>query len=277
LSATLYAAGRDELIALVATWQGALRDVQIHGFAMLMILGVSFRILHHHYRVTPPSPRLSLAALICLNVAIVGEVLGLVIHRAGGPAWIALWYVSILVLAITIAVLVWNWRIFSASIEPDRTLRFVRAAYVWLFISLTMLVLMPIHQSLLIPWLAPGSEAARLHFSHAYSGAIRHAITVGFVSLMIVGVAARLVPTLNGVDPRRLSKLWVPFLLLNAGCALRVAGQTLTDFAPAMFPITGISGVFEVLGLALWGVHLWRIMSGRLQLVLKEEQSCLNA
>jgi hypothetical protein len=109
-----------------------------------------------------------------------------------------------------------------------------------------------------------------MHFSHAYFGAVRHAITVGFISLMIVGVAARVVPTLNGVDPRRLSKLWGPFLLLNGGCALRVAGQTLTDFVPAAFPVTGVSGVLEVLGLTLWAIHLWRIMSGRFVLQTPE-------
>jgi hypothetical protein len=156
LAATLYAAGREKQISLVATWQGALRDVQIHGFAMLMILGVSQRIFHHHYG------------------------------------------------------------------KPD--------------------------------------------FSHAYFGAIRHAITVGFISLMIVGVAARVVPTLNGIDQGRLSKLWGLFLLLNAGCALRVCGQTMTDFVPAVFPITGLSGVLEVLGLTLWALHLWPIMSRRLRL-----------
>src|SRR5262249_25616841 len=40
LAATLFASG-PQLIALVATWQAPLRDIQIHGFALLMILGVS--------------------------------------------------------------------------------------------------------------------------------------------------------------------------------------------------------------------------------------------
>lgn len=264
LAATLRASGRDELIALVATWQGALRDVQIHGFALLMILGVSQRIFHHFYGLPAPSRRLSLAALICLNAAIVGEVLGLMMHRLGGRVWIGLWYASVVLLTGTVATLMWNWRVFAAPTEPDRTLKFLRAAYAWLLASLVMLVLLPLHQFVLIPWLAAGSEAARLHFSHAYFGAIRHAITVGFISLMIVGVAARVVPTLNGVDPRRLSKLWGPFWLINAGCGLRVAGQSLTDFVPSAFPVAGVSGVLEVLGLTLWAVHLWRIMSGRI-------------
>ncbi|HEY7158273.1 MAG TPA: NnrS family protein, partial [Gemmataceae bacterium] len=270
LAATLHVGGREELITLVATWQGALRDVQIHGFALLMILGVSQRLFHHFYGLPAPNQRLSRVALVCLNAALVGEVLGLILHRLTGPAWIALWYASVLVLAGTVAALVWNWRIFAAPAEPDRTLKFLRAAYLWLLASLAMLVLLPVHQHLLLPWLAPDSEAARLHFSHAYFGAIRHAVTVGFISLMIVGVAARVVPTLNGVYPRRLPKLWGPFLLLNGGCALRVAGQTLTDFVPVAFPITGVSGVLEVLGLTLWAVHLWRIMAGRFALEMPE-------
>src|SRR5262249_7798906 len=41
LAATLNAGGREELLALVAQWQAPLREIQIHGFATLMILGVS--------------------------------------------------------------------------------------------------------------------------------------------------------------------------------------------------------------------------------------------
>src|SRR5262249_44797653 len=82
-------------------------------------------------------------------------------------------------------------------------------------------------------------------------------------SLMIVGVAAKVVPTLNGLDVRRLSSLWLPFLLINAGCALRVVTQTLTDFTPASFPFAGVSGLLEMAGLAVWGGHLWGIMAGR--------------
>jgi hypothetical protein len=139
----------------------------------------------------------------------------------------------------------------------------LRTAYGWLFISLAMLVLLPAYQFGLLGWLAPESGAAKMGFSHAYYGATRHAITVGFVSLMIVGVAAKVVPTLNGISGRVLSPLWGPFLLINAGCTLRVVSQTLTDFTPAAFSFAGVSGLLEVTGLAIWGGHLWLIMSGR--------------
>jgi hypothetical protein len=97
-------------------------------------------------------------------------------------------------------------------------------------------------------------------FSHAYHGAIRHAITVGFVSLMIMGFAAKVVPTLNGLDPRALSALRGPFLLVNVGCLLRVLLQTLTDWFSGIYPLLGLSGTLEVIGLAWWGLGSVQIM-----------------
>jgi hypothetical protein len=264
LTATLSAVG-SELQTLVATWQAPLRDVQIHGFALLMILGVSQRVFHHFYGLPAPSAKLSLVLLPLLNLAVAGEAVGLVLMRMASPVWATLWYVSAIVLVVATATLVANWRIFSPAPDGDRSLKFLRVAYSWLFVSLAMLALLPAYQATL-SWLAPTSAAAQMGFSHAYYGAARHAITVGFVSLMIVGVAAKVVPTLNGLDSRRLSALWLPFVLINAGCFIRVGGQTLTDLTPAAFPIAGISGLLEVTGLAIWGVHLCRIMGGRIAL-----------
>lgn len=263
LAATLAAADHDQLLALVATWQGPLREIQIHGFALLMILGVSQRILHYFYALPAPSARHSLIALVCLNIAVVGEVIGLVLLRTGERGGAGLWYASVLLLAGTVVSLLWNWRIFGHAPEWDRSLKFLRAGYTWLLISLAMLVLLPVYQFVVLPWLAADGAATTLGFSHAYYGAIRHAITVGFISLMIVGVASKVVPTLNGVDVQGLSRLWLPFVLINGGCALRVTAQTATDLSPVAFPFAGVSGILEVLGLTLWGIHLWRIMNGR--------------
>jgi hypothetical protein len=263
--AATFAAPSEELVPLVARWQGALREMQIHGFALLIILGVSQRLFAHFYGFSAPSRRLSLVALGCLNAAVLGEVLGLILLR-DGVEWVVLWYSSVLLLAGTTVVLVRSWHIFRPAPESDRSLKFLRAAYVWLFVSLAMLVLMPVYQYGLVRWLAPETFAAHPHFSHPFYGAVRHAITVGFISLMIVGVAAKVVPTLGGVDVRRLSRLWGPFLLINAGCALRVVAQTLTDFTDSSFLFAGVSGVLEVTGLALWGIHLWAIMAGRVRL-----------
>lgn len=261
LSATA-AAGGERLVQLVSTWQAPLRDLQIHGFALLMVLGVSQRIFHHFYALPEPSPRLGLAALVLINLAVAGEATGLLLMKLVGHGWAALWYLSVLGLTCTTAVLVKSWRIFSPAEDKDRSLKFLRAAYVWLFVSLVMLSLLPLYQYGLLARLAPESLSAKLGFSHAYYGATRHAITVGFISLMIVGVAAKVVPTLNGVSSSVLTQLWGPFLLINFGCTLRVVGQTLTDLHPAAFGVAGVSGLFEVAGLGWWAAHLWRVMAG---------------
>ncbi|MGE5205574.1 MAG: hypothetical protein ACM3PW_08160, partial [Chlamydiota bacterium] len=99
-------------------------------------------------------------------------------------------------------------------------------------------------------------------WAHSYMGAQRHAITVGFISLMILGVSARVVPILAGVDAKRLDSLWGPFLLINLGCAGRVGLQILTDFAPRIsYSLIGLTGFLEVAALAWWGIGLWKVMN----------------
>jgi hypothetical protein len=80
---------------------------------------------------------------------------------------------------------------------------------------------------------------------------------------MIMGVAAKVAPTLQGLNVHALSPLWWPFALVNIGCSLRVLGQVSTDWTAAAYPVAGISGLLEVTGLAVWGVHLSIILSGR--------------
>jgi hypothetical protein len=264
-AATIRAADRAALLDLIATWQGPLRDLQIHGFAMMMVLGVSQRMFHNFYGLPAPHARRSLIALTGLGLAVAGEIGGFILMRKLGHAWAALWYSSVLLLFVSAAYLVYDWRLFARPREMDRSLKFLRVAYVWLFISLTMLVLLPVYQFAVLPRFAPDSAAVHIGFSHAYHGAVRHAITVGFVSLMIMGVAGKVVPTLTGFDIRKLSKLWLPFVLVNTGCALRVSMQTLTDFTESAYPIAGISGLLELTGLAIWGVSLLRLMRSRSQ------------
>jgi hypothetical protein len=252
------------LLAQIAQWQAPLRDFQIHGFALLMILGVSHHILDKLYHLPQPSRCRSLTVLALINLAVLAEAGGFVAMRAWGHQWAALWYGGVLLLAGAVAALVWSWRLHRPVWRPDRSIKFIRAAYAWLTISLAMAVILPVYQFVLLPALAPGSHAAEIGFSHAYYGAIRHAVTVGFISMMIVGVAAKFVPVFSGLDGRKLTSLWAPFILLNTGCAFRVIFQTMTDFTPLAFPAAGISGLLEVTALALWGLHLTQLMYPRL-------------
>jgi hypothetical protein len=247
---TMTAPTRERLLWFVATYQAPLRDLQIHGLALFMILGVSLRMLPALFGVPQVSNRRAWWALGILTAAVAGESILFVIYRwthnhALAGALMLPW----LMLIIGVAMVALPWKLWRPMPDADRSAKFVRAAYVWLAISLVMLLLLPVYQ------LASG-----IAFSHAYYGAIRHAITVGFISLMIMGIAAKVVPTLNGIDTRTLSALWGPFILINIGCFLRVSVQTLTDFHGGFFAVVGISGTLEVAALAWWGVGLVRIM-----------------
>ncbi len=267
LYASTAAATRDQLLAIISTWQAPLRDIQIHGFAMLMIMGVGLRMFPALFGFHKPGRRMSRRSLYLLITAITGEVLGFLMMRMTGErAWAALWYASVILLAATSMGLTLRWGLLARPTERDRSTKFIRAATFWLHTSMVLLVAAPLYMTRFLPnapLVSPSGQAAiDMHFSHAYYGAVRHAITVGFISLTILGMAAKVVPTLNGVDIRRLRGLWLPFTLVNAGCLMRVAFQIGTDFSESAYPIAGVSGLLEVTGIAIWCAHLWRIMNG---------------
>jgi hypothetical protein len=248
--ATLTVPGRAELLWHVATFQAPLRDMQIHGLGLMMILGVSIRIFPGLYRLPHVPARRAWWALALLNTAVAGECLLFVIYRlTSNHVLAAFLMIPWIMLCVGVVMLVLPWRLWRPFEVRDRSGKFIRAAFGWLALSLLMLLALPAQLHL-----------SGMPFSHAYYGAIRHAITVGFVSMMIVGVASKVVPALGGIDPRKLSALTGPFILLNLGCLLRVTFQTLTDFYPSVFMVLGISGTLEVTALAWWGIGLIHVM-----------------
>ena len=247
---TMTAPNLDALTWSIATYQAPLRDLQIHGLALFMILGVSLRMLPAIYGLPRVPERRAWRVLGLLTTAVAGETIVFLVYRWTGNNLIAAGLIPTWAI-MTMAVLMISlpWRLWRPMPEPDRTGKFVRAAYTWLPGSLVMLMMMPFYNHLV-----------GVGFSHAYFGATRHAITVGFISLMIMGMAAKVVPTLNGVDPLTLSNLRGPFLLLNLGCFLRMTMQVATDWTHYASPPIGLSGILEVTGLAWWGLGLVVVM-----------------
>jgi hypothetical protein len=247
---TMTAANREQLLWYISAYQAPLRDIQIHGLALFMILGVSSRMLPAIYGVPSATPRRLWIALGMLTVAVAGECAIFVAFRwTGNHLFAAMLMIPWIMLAVGVALVALPWKLWRRIENSDRSAKFIRTAYCWLAISLAMLLLLPVYQAV-----------SGIPFSHAYYGAIRHAITVGFISLMIMGFASKVAPTLNGVDVRQLSSLWGPYLLVNVGCLLRVSTQTLTDWHSGFFTIIGLSGTLEVIGLAWWGAGLIHIM-----------------
>ncbi len=244
------AATTEELVWYVATYQAPLRDLQIHGLALFMILGVSLHMLPKLFKMPEIEHRRAWWGFWLLLIAVISETLLFVTYRwSGNHALAGLLMLPWLMLGVGAVSIALPWKLWRPMPTGERSEKFVRAAYGWLGVSLVMLLAMPLYQAL-----------SGIPFSHAYFGAVRHAITVGFISMMIMGMAARVAAMHAGVAPPDRASLLGPFILINLGCFLRVSLQTLTDWHPVFFAVVGISGLLEVTALAWWGGHVARLV-----------------
>jgi hypothetical protein len=134
---------------------------------------------------------------------------------------------------------------FERLSEFNRSQKFIRAAFGWLIIAGCLFILEPAHLRQI------GSQ-----FSHPYTGAIRHAVTVGFISQMIVGVSLHVVSRMNDLEILKQNPLWSVFWLLNVGNALRVALEIATDYTNRAFLPMGLTGFVELTALLIWAASI---------------------
>ena len=250
---------REQLLFNLATFNIPYRDVQLLGIAVVMILGVSLRLLPHAYGLREPSAGWRAFLFWGVNGSILAGIVLFIAGMSTGNHWLLMiWWATTLVLLAVAVGTPRQYRLFGAvpENERDRGLKFIRAAYVWFIIATAMLVFTPIYNFVIYP----AVTGSHVPFSHAFFGAYRHALTVGFIMMMIVGVSSKVVPTLSGVDVRRANSLWPTFLLLNLGNLTRVSSQIATDFFPPAYSVMGFSGFIEVVGLTLWGYELFANM-----------------
>ncbi|MCC6547844.1 hypothetical protein IT570_11825 [Candidatus Sumerlaeota bacterium] len=257
---TAIATSRELLLWLISHFQPPLRDLQIHGFAMMMIFGISSILLPRWFGTRELPSRGSRIVAFVLVASVIAEVVGFLLMRLVGYRWAAIWGVASLALLGSSIWIVVKSRVLSLHPISSRSSKFIRAAHLWLLLSLGMLVLLPLWQFLVLPRLAPTSHAVEIGFSHAYYGSIRHAITVGFVSLMILGMSSRLMERTRPNDSLPPGTLTLPLVLVNLGCALRVFFQAATDIHPFAFQVAGISGILELTGIAVWAAWMLKSM-----------------
>jgi hypothetical protein len=249
--AKLFAADEQQQVMRIALIDGPLREVQLVGFAALIIAGVSQRFVPHVYGLRPPRRDHLKTVFWLLNGSLTLSIASYVsLLLTFNPVFGILLEISYLAMPVWAVLLTKQIGIFRNPQRLDRSFKFVRAAYVWLLIAAFMLPLFPVYSAL-----------THQLFAHSWMGAYRHAFTVGFTSMMILGVSSRIVPILAGLDGSRLTSLWGPFVLINTGNAARVLLQILTDWFPKVaYPLVGFTGFIEVIALAWWGIHLWRVM-----------------
>jgi hypothetical protein len=120
---------------------------------------------------------------------------------------------------------------------------FVRLAYAWALIAASL-----------------GIWAALVANSHGIWGASRHALTVGFLAMMVFAVAQRVLPAFSGMRMLFSTKLmFLAMLTLTVGCLLRVSSEVLAyqGFAHWAWSWLPVSAVTEMTAVTLFAVNLF--------------------
>ena len=250
--AKLLATDEQQMIMRIALIDGPLRDIQLLGFAALIIAGVSQRFVPQVYGLKPSRRNQIKSIFWIINGSLLLNVASYVLLLLTfNPIFVMPLEIAYLAMPVWAILLARQVGVFSKPQRRDRSFKFIRSAYIWLLVASFMLPLFPLY-----------SVLTHQTFAHSWIGAYRHAFTVGFISLMILGVSSRVVPILAGIDGAKLTWLWGPFVLINIGNAGRVLLQILTDWYPQVaYPLLGFTGFIEVVALAWWGIHLWRVMN----------------
>lgn len=127
--------------------------------------------------------------------------------------------------------------------------RYVQLAFFWLLAGMIMLLIADLYWS-----------ARSLLLPHAYLGAIRHALTLGFMTTLILGVGQRLLPIL-GHTLLPWPRLVLPtFVFIAAGNLLRVLTELATPDSAAAFAVMPFSAVLELSALVLFSANALRTL-----------------
>jgi hypothetical protein len=225
------------------------------GFVTFFILGVSLRTLPVFMGLRTRPETAALVA-VPLTVAVTMMTLGEASYLAGGgDAARVAFGLGGLGVAIGLVAFTWALGILRrpGAAEPglDRGYeKFLRLGYAWLVISAVMLAAFSV------------LAIAGRDMDHAFVGAYRHAVTVGFITTVMVGMASRIVPVFRGVPLYSAALRDASFWLLAVGNLMRVLFQSLSAVAgPGWLRIAAVSGVLELLALLLFGVNLWKTLN----------------
>jgi uncharacterized protein involved in response to NO len=211
--------------------------LQTWGFLVVFVWGFSAKWLPVFLGLRPIHGRVLLSA-VGLNAA------GVLTALAG------LMVTAVFLLFAGIVTAVYALRLFELPQRPAKIKGvhasfpvFVRLAYAWALIAASL-----------------GIWAATVANSHGIWGASRHALTVGFLAMMVFAVAQRVLPAFSGMRMLFSTKLmFLAMLTLTVGCLLRVSSEILAyqGFARWAWSWLPVSALTEMTAVTLFAVNLF--------------------
>jgi uncharacterized protein involved in response to NO len=253
-------AARAGVAAFPPAADSALTDALLFGFAMPIAGAVSARLLPIYFGVelVAPAPLLALSGLLGTGAALrVAAGLG-----GQGPAFAAgnvLIGIYCCAFPLLAGVPVGVRRSIRRADPPAmvRAFRFpnllVRSAYAWLLIAGVLLLSDGLARLAGSPWRWSGD-------------ALRHTVTAGYLTLLILGMGARLLPGFARQRPRSLKRLLVVAIAGNLAVLFRVLPPLAASVGlvgPPSAIAFGLSGPCALLAVGLFAQTMWPLLSGR--------------
>lgn len=228
------------------------------GFAATFTFAISLRVLPVFLNIAEPSRRGATIAFWLLTAGLAVRIAG-----SGGaalldiPALADVARAGTLVEAaglIAIALTLAPWRKPRVPLSSpggyNGYVKFIRTAYVWLIIAAAL------EAGLALRTLLGADAPAYFELSAA-----RHALALGFLTLMVLGAAMRMVPAFGGtlLAWPRLGD--AAFWLVLASVSLRVPFTLTSGPWPELAAaLNGTSGVLGTVGLLCWSASIWRTL-----------------
>ncbi len=237
LGATLSLALRGASPNLPSDFDQRFLVLQTWGFLVPFVWGFSAKWLPVFLGLPPIHGRVLLSAVSLNSAGVLAALAGLIVLAA------------VLLLA-GIVVAVYALRLFESPPRPAKIKGvhvsfpiFVRLAYTWALIAASL-----------------GIWAASIANSHGIWGASRHALTVGFLAMMVFAVGQRVLPAFSGMRLLFSTKLmFLAMLTLTVGCLLRVSSEILAyqGFAHWAWSWLPVSALTEMTAVTLFAVNLF--------------------
>ncbi len=235
--ATLFLALRGTSPELAPDFDQRFLVLQTWGFLVVFVWGFSAKWLPIFLGLRPIHGRVLLSAVGLNATGVLTALGGLMVTAA-------------FLLFAGIVTAVYALRLFELPPRPAKIKGvhasfpvLVRLAYGWALIAASL-----------------GIWAASVANSHGIWGASRHALTVGFLAMMVFAVGQRVLPAFSGMRLLFSTKLmFLAMLTLTVGCLLRVCSEILAyqGFAHWAWSWLPLSALTEMTAVTLFAVNLF--------------------
>jgi hypothetical protein len=221
--------------AVAANFDQSFLVLQAWGFLVRFVWGFSAKWLPVFLGLRPVRGRVLWLAVTLNSLGVLGSFL----HWAKVAALLLLSGVGVAIHALNL---------LRAPVRPAKIKgvhgtfpTFVRLAYAWALVAATLGV-----------WAAAAGDA------HGIAGASRHALTVGFLAMMVFAIGQRVLPAFAGGFLFSTKLMLTSLALLTAGCLLRVSAEILAyqGFLHSAWSWLPISAIAEMTAVTVFAINL---------------------